>query len=196
MALTFEGNEPPWIIPAINKRDYYALNEGLNDCDVALKQLGPKLFSSEDEATSPFAAPPNTDASAPSTPKPWEFSRREEDWGQTCYAEKKNGDITIGFMKARGHDLEGFIENGGFDGSVKTSWQVDNEPPVSSEGDLNDHLGWHSFSGFKTAFVDQMISGQKTLTITREKGTAITTDLEGALGAFWQLNGCLENTDK
>ncbi|WP_156428571.1 MULTISPECIES: hypothetical protein [Agrobacterium] len=197
MALKFEGNEQPWIIPAINKRDYYALNEGLNDCDVALKQLGPKLFSSEDEATSPFAAPPKTDASASSTPTAWEFSRREEDWGETCYAEKKNGgDVTIGFMKARGHDLEGFIENGSFSGIVKSSWKVDNEPPVSSEGEPNDYFGWHSFSGFKTAFVDQMISGQKTLTITDDKGTVITTDLDGALGAFWQLNACLEDTDR
>ncbi|WP_210246039.1 hypothetical protein [Rhizobium sp. SJZ105] len=99
-------------------------------------------------------------------------------------------------MKVRGHDLEGFIENGGFNGSVKTSWKVDNGSPVSTEGDLNDYFGWHSFSGFKTAFVDQMISGQKTLTITDDKGTVITADLEAALGAFWQLNGCLEDADR
>lgn len=191
LALRFAGNEQPWIIPAINKIDYYAMNDAFSQCDVALKKLGPQLFSPGEEDTSPFAASSGSDASdEPTTPEKWTFSKREEDWGDTCYVEKRQGNITIGFMKAREHDLEGFVENG-FTGSVKTTWKVDNKSPVASEGDVNDYFGWHSFSGFEADFLDQVGSGRQ-LTITDDKGTVINFDLDRAVMPFWEFVACAE----
>ena len=148
-------------------------------------QAGPKRFS---RGAQQFAYFPFRAVSKKDTQPVWEFSKREEDWGETCYVEKKQGEILVGFMVARGHELVGFVENG-FSGSVKTAWKIDNEAPINSEGEVTDYFGWHSFTGFDDSFLQKMESGKK-LTINDEKGTEINVDLNGALTAFWEFGTC------
>lgn len=185
IAAGFEGNEDPWVGAVMTVGEKAMLRQAFNDCDAALRKLGPSVFPEalNNSPTSPFAPSAKNDI-----PPTWEFSKREEDWGETCYVEKKQGEVLVGFMVARGHELEGFVENG-FSGSVKTEWKIDNEAPINSEGEVADYFGWHSFTGFDERFLQMMESGKK-LTINDEKGTVINIDLNGALTALWEFSTC------
>ncbi|POO56707.1 hypothetical protein [Agrobacterium rosae] len=195
IAVGFKGSEANWVAGVLNSSEKYLFKAGLEDCKSTLRKLGPSIFPEalNNSPTSPFVASDKKDT-ASHQPSEWEFSKREEDWGDTCYAEKKQGDITIGFMKARGHDLEGFVENG-LSGSVKTLWKVDSNTPITLEGVVNDYFGWHSFSGLNNDFINSMESGKK-LTITEDKGTVINADLNGALQALWQFSSCSGTMDQ
>lgn len=213
LAITFQGNEPPWFVPVMTYTEAIALGTGFDTCISTLTELGPSLFKApQASSTSPFAQPSGegagTAAQAPATrsapvqnppPKsaaataastsPWVFEQREEDWGDTCFVEAKQGDITVGFMGAPGKDFVAFVENGNFDGTVRTSWQVDDKTVQMSNGHPEDYFGWHGFYEISPQILDDGKKG-KNLEIADLDGKTITVSLADAAAPFSQFQSC------
>ncbi|WP_395773206.1 hypothetical protein [Agrobacterium pusense] len=58
LAITFQGNEPPWLVPVMTDVEAIALGTGFDTCISSLTQLGPSLFNAPGaSSTSPFAQP-------------------------------------------------------------------------------------------------------------------------------------------
>ncbi|QCI98841.1 hypothetical protein [Agrobacterium larrymoorei] len=220
----FDGDEPIWVVPAVDFGEAVAFSSELKNCLTELTRLGPSIFkSAEPSTTSPFAkssgqsglnfgsAPNNNvDTSRPSTDQnaniqdflaqsdgpaqtaksSWTFAKREEDWGDTCYVETKQGDILVGFMGAPGEALAGFVENG-FTGNVTTTWKIDGARSYVADGDVADYSGWHEFYGLPKDILTDAKDG-KQLTISDKGGETITTiSLASASKPFEQFIGCI-----
>lgn len=212
LVVLFEGNEPLWLVPAVAYGEAISLGSAFDDCVTALKQLGPSLFkSAEVSATSPFARPPNqNNEAAPPAPanrsvlfqdpppvsaltaaastSSWAFEKREEDWGDTCYVETKQGDMTIGFMGAPGDAMNAFVDQG-FTGSVKATWAIDNKNSYEADGEQSDYFGWHSFDGIPTSIITDAQNG-RSLTIAGQGQNTFTLSLIGASAQFSEFVGC------
>lgn len=58
LVITFQGNEPPWLVPVMTYAEAIALGTGFDTCISSLTQLGPSLFNASGaSSTSPFAQP-------------------------------------------------------------------------------------------------------------------------------------------
>ena len=213
LVISFEGNEPLWVVPIMGYAEAMALSRDFANCLSALRQLGPSLFKSpEASTTSPFAAPPGqnsgTAEQAPANrsvmfedppPAPtvsatvlastWTFEQREEDWGDTCYVEAKQGDMTIGFMGAPGKDFVGFVENGTFKDVVRASWKIDDTSGYISNGHLDDYFGWYSFYELSSDILNDGKKG-KELKIVDFDGKTISLSLATAAVPFSQFQLC------
>ncbi len=216
LAITFQGNEPAWFAPVVSYTEAIGLGTGFDNCITALTKLGPSLFNApEASSTSPFAQqssgeagtatqapanrsvmfqnPPSASTAAASTSQ-WEFEQREEDWGDTCFVEAKQGDMTIGFMGAPGKDFVAFVENGNFEGIVRASWQIDDKAPHMSNGHPEDYFGWHGFYELSPEMLDEGKNGRE-LTITDLDGKTITLTLASAKTPFSQFKACFNKAD-
>lgn len=217
LAVTFQGNEPVWHVPVVSYADAIGLGTGFDNCITALTQLGPSLFASpEVSATSPFAEPPSQSSGisrqqssnrsvmfgdAPPAPavspavsaSSWTFEKREEDWGDTCFLEAKQGKMTIGFMGAPGQDFVGFVENGKYKGVVRAAWQVDDKSSHMSNGDINDYFGWHGFYELRTSILDDAKIG-KQLKISDLDDHVITVSVANAAAPISQFQQCFGNS--
>lgn len=126
------------------------------------------------------------EAVAPS--EQWQFSTREEDWGQTCYAEIQKRDVKVGFMGSPGEHLIGFVE-GVFKGDTRATWHVDDKRAYVSDGGQNNYFGWHEFDQLPMDLLDQISSG-KELAITGAKGERTVVSLKGASEAVSRFKAC------
>ncbi|KAA1233657.1 hypothetical protein FHL81_19950 [Agrobacterium tumefaciens] len=213
LAITFQGNEPPWLVPVMSYKEAIALGTGFDTCISTLTGLGPSLFKAPQASpTSPFGQPSGegagTAAQAPANrsemlqnPPPksaaanaaststWTFEQREEDWGDTCFVEAKQVDVTVGFMGAPGKDFVAFVENGSFDGTVRTSWQVDDKTAQMSNGHLEDYFGWYGFYELSPQILDEGKRGKK-LEIADLDGKTIAISLADAAAPFSQFQAC------
>ncbi|MBB3399710.1 hypothetical protein [Rhizobium sp. BK060] len=72
LQVTFEGNEEPWIVPAMTQYDAYMAGQASKECSDALVAMAPTIFGlpSDDQAsaTSPFAKGSGTSSSQPVAP--------------------------------------------------------------------------------------------------------------------------------
>lgn len=217
LAVTFQGNEPVWHVPVVSYADAIGLGTGFDNCTTALTQLGPSLFASpEVSATSPFAEPPSHSNSASqqqssnrsvmfgdARPAPavspavsassWTFKKREEDWGDTCFLEAKQGEVTIGFMGAPGQDFVGFVENGKYEDVVRAAWQVDDKSSYMSNGHTNDYFGWYGFYELGASILDDAKNG-KQLKISDLDDHVITVSLANAATPISQFQQCFGNS--
>ncbi|WP_155251647.1 hypothetical protein [Rhizobium leguminosarum] len=203
LVLQFEGNEDPWVIPAITLLETYQLGRSLGECQNALIAMGPKLFgggqSAENSTTSPFneKAPP---AQPPQAVKPsnsdnkilandWVFSTEDEgeDGRKICYASTKAGDIKVGFMGSPGKDLIGYVD-GLFDGNTIATWRVDDAESQSVIGGPSDYSGWTEFS-VPVELLDSVAHGRE-LAITGSSGKQVVVSLKGAAEAIPAFNAC------
>lgn len=213
LAITFQGNEPAWFAPVVSYTEAIGLGTGFDNCITALTKLGPSLFNAhEASSTSPFAqqssgnagtaaqapancrvmfhTPPTASAAttAASTSQ-WTFAEREEDWGDTCFVEAKQGDMTIGFMGAPGKDFVGFVENGNFDGIVRATWRVGDRGGYISNGHPEDYFGWHGFYELSPEILDEGKNGGE-LAIADLDDKTITVSLASAKTPFSQFQAC------
>lgn len=212
LVISFEGDEPLWVVPIMGYAEAMALSRDFTNCLSALRQLGPSLFKSpEASATSPFAASPSQNRAAQQAPanrsvmfqdpppaptvsaavsaSTWIFEQREEDWGDTCYIEAKQGDMTIGFLGAPGKDFVGFVENSTFKDVVRTSWKIDDTSGYISNGHLDDYFGWYSFYELSSDILNDAKKG-KQLTIADFDRRTITISLANAAVPFSQFQLC------
>ena len=213
LAVTFQGNEPVWHAPIVSYADAIGLGTGFDNCITALTELGPSLFKSpEASTTSPFAAPPSQTngtsqqppanssimfqnpppapaVSAAAAASTWTFAQREEDWGDTCFVEAKQGDMTIGFMGAPGKDFVGFVENGTFKYVVRTSWKIDDTSDYISNGHPDDYFGWYGFYELSSDILNDGKKG-KELKIVDLDDKTITVSLATAAVPFSQFQLC------
>ncbi|MCW1754956.1 hypothetical protein [Rhizobium acaciae] len=203
LVLQFEGNEDPWVIPAITLFETYQLGRSLGECQNELVAMGPKLFggdlSAQNSATSPF------NRKAPSAPPPkaaepsasdnkivandWVFSTEDEgeDGRKICYASTKAGDIKVGFMGSPGKDLIGYVD-GLFDGDTIATWRVDDVASQSLIGAPSDYSGWTEFTVPKE-LLDEVAHGHE-LAITGSSGKQVVVSLKGAAEAIPAFNAC------
>ncbi|CUX24200.1 hypothetical protein [Agrobacterium genomosp. 13] len=213
LAVTFQGNEPPWLVPVMSYTEAIALGTGFDTCISTLTGLGPSLFKApQASSTSPFAQPsgegagtaaqapanrsvmlqnppPKSAAANAASTSPWTFEQREEDWGDTCFVEAKQGDVTVGFMGAPGKDFVAFVDNGNFHRSVSASWKIDDKAPHMSNGHLDNYFGWHSFYELSPEILDEGKNGRE-LTIADLDGKTITISLASAATPFSQFQMC------
>lgn len=213
LAVTFQGNEPVWHVPVVSYADAIGLGTGFDNCITALTQLAPSLFKSpEVSGTSPFAEPPSQNSATfqpPATnrsvmfgdtpPAPavspaasastWTFEKREEDWGDTCFVETKQGDMTVGFMGAPGKDFVGFVEGAPFKDSVRATWRIDDKGGYISNGHLDDYFGWYGFYELSSEILNDGKNGKK-LEIEDFDGGSITLSLATAAVPFSQFQLC------
>lgn len=190
-----------------------ALGTGFDTCISTLIGLGPSLFKApQASSTSPFAqlsgegagtgsqvpanpsvmlqnSPPKSAAATTASTSPWTFEQREEDWGDTCFVEAKQGDVTVGFMGAPGKEFVAFVENGNFDGIVRASWQVDDKTVQMSNGHPEDYFGWHGFYEISPQILDEGKNGKK-LEIADLDGKTIAISLADAGRPFSQFQAC------
>lgn len=216
LAITFQGNEPVWHLPVVSYADAIGLGTGFDNCITALTQLGASLFASpEVSATSPFAEPPSqssgtsrqqssnrsvmfgdapsaTAVSPAASASSWTFEKREEDWGDTCFLEAKQGEMTVGFMGAPGQDFVGFVENGKYEDVVRAAWQVDDKSSYMSNGHTNDYFGWYGFTELDASILDDAKSGRQ-LKISDLDDQAITVSLANAATPISQFEQCFGN---
>ncbi|MGO7411810.1 hypothetical protein ACC810_03020 [Rhizobium ruizarguesonis] len=130
----------------------------------------------------PFA---KGDAQPSTAQRAWEFSTAEEDWGETCFAETKVGNVKVG---SPGKDLAGFVE-GAFTGETRATWSIDNAASYVSDGEQDDYFGWHSFYQFSDQILTDVARGRQ-LTITDLDGKRLAIDLKGAAEAMSSFNKC------
>jgi hypothetical protein len=202
LVLQFEGNEDPWVIPAITLFETYQLGRSLGECQNALIAMGPKLFgggqSAENSATSPFNEKAPT-APPPQAVKPsnsdnkilandWVFSQVEEDWGETCFAKTQTGDVKVGFMGSPGNELIGYVD-GLFDGDTIATWRVDDAGSQSLIGGPSDYFGWTEFT-VSAELLAEVAHGRE-LAITGSSGKQVVLSLKGAAEAIPAFNACL-----
>ncbi|MGO6819817.1 hypothetical protein ACCS67_34015 [Rhizobium brockwellii] len=203
LVLQFEGNEDPWVIPAITLFETYQLGRSLGECQNALIAMGPKLFgggqSAENSATSPFnekaptalpsqaLKPSNSDDKI--LANDWVFSTEDEseDGRKICYASTNAGDIKVGFMGSPGKDLIGYVD-GLFDGNTIATWRVDNAESQSMIGGPSDYSGWTEFS-VPVELLDGVAHGRE-LAITGSSGKQVVVSLKGAAEAIPAFDAC------
>lgn len=213
LAISFQGNEPSWLVPMMTYTEAIALGTGFDTCISTLTGLGPSLFKApQASSTSPFAQPsgegagtaaqapanrsemlqnppPKSAAATAASTSPWVFEQREEDWGDTCFVEAKQGDVTVGFMGAPGKEFVAFVENGNFHSSVSATWEIDDKPLHMSNGHLDDYFGWHGFYEISPQILDEGKSG-KELKITDLDGKTIAISLASAAAPLSQFQMC------
>lgn len=209
----FPGNEPEWIIPAASLSDHRALSDAYRTCLIDLKKLGHHRFSSaETTSTSPFATTPETaieeTESAEAEIEPpskeavateagetgsrpqegiWTFSRREEDWGATCFVETRKGDLGIGFMASPGGETVAFVSGVG----VISSWatlQVDANPHYRTQSEQNDYFGWLDFYPPRPGLIEEVATGGRLTVIVSDH--ALVLDIAGAHDQFAKFLVC------
>lgn len=203
LVLQFEGDEEPWIVPAMTLFETYQLDRSLSECQNALITMGPKLFgdgqSGQYSATSPFnkkATPPPTAQSGQPVSDDkivannWAFSTEDEDWGKTCFVQTQIGDVKVGFMGAPGKNLVGFVE-GAFTGQMFASWQVDDKGSLMSEGNQDDYFGWHSFHNLPDTLLTDIAQGTQLTIVEFGKKHVVVVGLQGAAEAMSSFNECL-----
>lgn len=211
LQVSFEGNEEPWVVPALNQFDAYVAARATEQCANDLIAMGPDFYGlpsgTEDSATSPFGsadaarpsdrmplAAPSQVTPAPATPikGTWTFSTSEEDWGPTCYLETQNGSVKVGFMAAPGKDVMGYVE-GLFEGETRAAWRVDYGTPHMSDGGPSDYSGWHEFGQLPASILDEAAGGRE-LTVTDRTGKRVALSLDGASNAVPQFKQCHAGT--
>lgn len=204
LALQFEGNEEPWVVPAITLFETYQLDRSFSECQNELGAMGPTLFggsqSAQNSATSPFnkktPSAPSPEAPAPSTSdsksiaNDWTFSTEDEGEGgqKICYAGTKAGNIKVGFMGSPGEDLIGYVD-GLVDGNTIATWRVDGGTPDSLIGAPSDYSGWTEFTVSKE-LVEEAAHGSE-LVIVASGGKQLVVSLKGAADAIPAFNACL-----
>ncbi|MBY3486101.1 hypothetical protein [Rhizobium laguerreae] len=201
LTIKFSGDEPLWTVPELDRFQAFEMNDAFKRCGLDLRGLHSKTEQddSSQEVTSPFGAassagqPPAQPSAAgdarPSTGQTaWEFSTAEEDWGETCFAETKVGNVKVGFMGSPGKDLAGFVE-GAFTGETRATWTIDNAASYVSDGKQDDYFGWHSFYQFTDQILSDVSSGHQ-LTITDLDGKRLAIDLKEATEAISSFKKC------
>ncbi|MFK0331028.1 hypothetical protein ACIQUB_07880 [Rhizobium sp. NPDC090275] len=199
------GNEASWSVKPFERYEQGIANDAqrqcLSDLSKAIGLDGVNVAGGKpSSSTSPFsnqagsaeaANPPAASLETQSEKSPkmtdtasnsWKFRSDEQDWGKTCYAETKVGDVKVGFMASPQKDLVVFVENL-FDGDTKTTWQVDAGTAHPSEGSVDDYFGWHTFADLGDNFVEEVMTGSE-LVIADDKGKQLTVSLLGARQAL------------
>lgn len=209
----FPGNEPEWTIPAASPSDHRALSNAYQTCLIDLKKLGHQRFSSaETTSTSPFAAAPeipveDTEPAEAETASPsegtltteageaasrpqegiWTFSRREEDWGDTCFIETRKGDLGVGFMASPGGEAVAFVSGV----SVVSSWatlQVDANPQYRTQSEQNDYFDWLDFYPPRPGLIEEAATGGRLTVIVSDH--ALVLDIADAHDQFAKFLAC------
>ncbi|AUW40622.1 hypothetical protein [Rhizobium leguminosarum] len=202
-----DGNEPPWNPASFEKFEQQVSFKAYEQCLSDLSQMAadpaqggsaplsstsplkPEALNNADTSSAPPVVNKGADqAEAMVPPEQWQFSTREEDWGQTCYAEIQKRDVKVGFMGSPGEHPTGFVE-GVFKGDTRATWHVDDKPAYVSDGGQNDYSGWHEFDQLPMDLLDQISSG-KELAITGAKGERTVVSLKGASEAVSRLEAC------
>lgn len=204
-----DGNEPEWNPTSAEKFEQKVSFKSYEQClsDLSRMAADPAGGGSTPlSSTSPLAPQaankdgassgfPNA-STAPANPAEpivisgvWQSGAREEDWGETCFVESRNGDIKIGFMGSPGEDFVGFVE-GVFKDEAKATWQVDDRPAAVSEGSQSDYFGWREFGQLPMNLLDQISQGNE-LAITGAKGERAIVNLTGATEAVSKFKACI-----
>ncbi|TAX36488.1 hypothetical protein [Rhizobium leguminosarum] len=203
-----DGNEPEWNPTSVEKFEQKISFKAYEQCLSDLSQMAADPAgggSTPLSSTSPLAPQaankdgassglPNASTAPANLAEPivisgvWRFDAREEDWGETCFVESRNGDIKIGFMGSPGEDFVGFVD-GVFKDAAKATWQVDDRPALVSEAGQSDYFGWHEFDQLPMDLLDQISSG-KELAITGAKGERTVVSLKGASEAVPRFKAC------
>ncbi|MBX5201034.1 hypothetical protein [Rhizobium sp. NZLR1] len=197
LTVRFGGNEPMWVVPALDRFQTIEFNEAFNRCDVDLRGLHASATEGNTD-TSPFAAAsssvtPSGQSSSADRPQPatnWEFYTRDEDWGSTCFVQTHRGITMVGFIGSPGKELVGFVSSL-FSGETKATWHVDDSPAYVVEGDQDDYFTWHSFGPMPPAILDQVAQG-KDLAVTSAKGERVVIDLGGAADPVSKFKACFK----
>ncbi|MBY2996724.1 hypothetical protein HF263_36330 [Rhizobium leguminosarum] len=202
-----DGNEPPWNPASFEKLEQQVSFKAYEQCLSDLSQMAadpaqggsaplsstsplkPEALNNADTSSAPPVVNKGADqAEAMVPPEQWQFGTREEDWGQTCYAEIQKRDVKVGFMGSPGEHLIGFVE-GVFKGDARATWHVDDKRAHVSDGGQNDYFGWHEFDQLPMDLLDQISSG-KELAITGAKGERTVVSLKGASEAVPRFKAC------
>lgn len=212
----FPGSEPEWTIPSASPSDHAALSTAYQTCLIDLKKLGHQRFSSaETTSTSPFASTPETPVgddepaeALPASPSEealaneagetgsslqegiWSFSRREEDWGDTCFIETKKGDLGVGFLASPGGETVAFVSGV----SVVSSWgtlQVDANPQYQTQSEQNDYYGWLDFYPPRPGLIEEVATGGRLTVIVSDH--ALVLEIAGAHDQFAKFLACRGN---
>ncbi|MGO7347457.1 hypothetical protein ACCS92_08960 [Rhizobium ruizarguesonis] len=194
LTVAFEGSEPAWSVPALGLYEAHALDQVFSKCLLDLRGLNvASSGGAAGGATSPFkkSGPTENTTSAP-TPatlpsSEWLFSKSEEDWGETCYAETKGAGIKVGFMGSPGKDLIGYVD-GLVDGDTIATWRVDEAQSHSLIGGQSDYFGWTQFE-VPDDLLDEAAHG-RALAITASNGKQLVVSLKGAAEAIPIFNAC------
>ncbi len=195
LTVAFEGSEPAWSVPALGLYEAHALDQVFSRCLLDLRGFNvASSAGAADGATSPFTqkSAPTENTTTPPTPatppsSDWKFSKTEEDWGETCYASTKAGDIKVGFMGSPGEGLIGYVD-GLFDGNTIATWRVDNAESQSMIGGPSDYSGWTEFS-VPVELLDGVAHGRE-LAITGSSGKQVVVSLKGAAEAIPAFDAC------
>jgi hypothetical protein len=200
LPIKFNGNEPLWTVPALDRFQAFEMNDAFKRCALDLRGLQSKTEQdgSSQEVTSPFGAAsptgqppaqPSVSSQLPAGPSDWEFYTRDEDWGTTCFAQTHRGIVMVGFMGSPGKDdLVGFV-SGLFSGDTRATWHVDDKPAYVSDGSESDYFSWHEFGQLPMELLDQMAQGTE-LAVTGAKGERVAVSLTGAADVLSKFKGC------
>ncbi|MBX5202426.1 hypothetical protein [Rhizobium sp. NZLR1] len=200
-----DGDEPPWNPASFERFEQKLAFSEYQQCLSDLSQMAadpaqggstplsstsplkPQASSGADSASQ---APPiaNDQVEAAARSDVWRFTTAEEDWGETCYAEVRKGDIKVGFMASPGEEIVGFVE-GLFTGDTRATWHVDDKRAYVSDGGQSDYSGWHEFDQLPADLLEQMSQG-KELSVTGAKGERVVVGLNGATEAIPKFKAC------
>ncbi|MBY5473589.1 hypothetical protein HFO86_25690 [Rhizobium leguminosarum] len=202
LPIKFNGNEPLWTVPALDRFQAFEMNDAFKRCALDLGGLQSKTEQddSSQKVTSPFgaASPAGQPSAQPSAssqplaaPSDWEFYTRDEDWGPTCFAQTHRGIVMVGFMGSPGKDLVGFVSSL-FSGDTRATWHVDDKPAYVSDASESDYFSWHEFGQLPMELLDQMAQGTE-LAVTGAKGERVAVSLTGAADVLSKFKGCFSN---